>query len=121
MLIKLDNNSYITIKDLDDVLRFGERVVGIVKINGFDLDTKIYHLENNQFIKGGPNLQICDSDLGIINTLDIHGETIKLEHVYNLITDTKTFTISGVKFYDYNSCLDKFLDLENISLMKALI
>jgi|TARA_B110000285_G_scaffold206942_1_gene245907 hypothetical protein len=121
--IELLDGHCINIKDVrvNDVLRFGERVVGIVKINGFDLDTKIYHLENNQFIKGGPNLQICDSDLGIINTLDIHGETIKLEHVYNLITDTKTFTISGVKFYDYNSCLDKFLDLENISLMKALI
>jgi hypothetical protein len=118
----LDGHS-INIKDVcvNDVLRFGERVAGIVKINGSDLDTKIYHLENNQVIKGGPNLQICDSDLGMINTLDIHGETIKEDEIYHLITDTKTFFVNGVKFYDYNSCIDKFVDLENISLYKALI
>ena len=118
----LDGHS-INIKDVcvNDVLRFGERVAGIVKINSSDMDTKIYHLENNQFIKGGPNLQICDSDLGMINTLDIHGETIKEDQVYHLITDTKTFFVNGIKFCDYNSCIDKFLDLENISLLKALI
>ena len=57
----------------------------------------------------------------MINTLDIHGETIKEDQVYHLITNTKTFFVNGVKFCDYNSCIDKFLDLENISLIKALI
>ena len=118
----LDGHS-IDIKDVNvnDVLRFGERVVGIVKINANDLTTKKYHLENNQIIYGGPNLQICDSDLGMINMLDTYGEIIHEKLIYHLITDKKTFYVNGIKFYDYNACIDKFLHLENISLMKALV
>ena len=113
----------VKIKDIrvNDVLNFGERVVGIVKINAKDLVVKRYVLENNYSIIGGPNITICDMDLGMVNTLDIHGEEIKLDYIYHLITDKKTFYINGVKYFDYNSCIDKFLDLENIDLIKALI
>ena len=118
----LDGHS-IDIKDVNvnDVLRFGERVVGIVKINANDLTTKKYYLENDQVIYGGPNLQICDSDLGMINLLDMYGEIIHEKFIYHLITDKKTFYVNGTKFYDYNACIDKFLHLENISLMKVLL
>ena len=121
--IELIDGHSTDIKDVNvnDVLRFGERVVGVVKINANDLTTKKYYLENKQVIYGGPNLQICDSDLGMINMLDMYGEIIHEKTIYHLITDKKTFYVNGIKFYDYNACIDKFLHLENISLMKALV
>ena len=30
--------------------------------------------------------------------------------LYHLLTNTKTFFINGIKFYDYNSCIDLFLE-----------
>ena len=121
--IEMFDGHSVKIKDIkvNDVLKYGERVVGIVEIKADDLDIKNYSLENNENIKCGPNIHICDSDLGMYSTLDMYGESIKINKIYNLITDKKTFNINGVKYFDYNSCIDKFLDLENISLIKALI
>ena len=121
--IEMFDGHSVKIKDIkvNDVLKYGERVVGIVQIKADDLDIKNYSLENNENIKCGPNIHICDSDLGMYSTLDMYGESIKVKKIYNLITDKKTFYINGIKYYDYNSCIDKFLDLENISLIKALI
>ena len=118
----LDGHS-VNIKDVcvNDVLRFGERVAGVVKIKASDLNTKKYHLENNQYVFGGPNLQICDIDLGMINTLDIHAENINVNEIYHLITNKKTFHVCGIKFFDYNSCIDKFLHLKHKSLVKSLV
>ena len=46
---------------------------------------------------------------------------LNAKYIYHLTTDKSTFYINGTKYYDYNSCIDKFLDLENIRLLKALI
>jgi len=121
--IEMFDGHSVKIKNIkvNDVLKYGERVVGIVEIKADDLDIKTYSLENNENITCGPNIHICDSDLGMYSTLDMYGESIRVNKIYNLITDKKTFYINGVKYYDYNSCIDKFLDLENISLIKALI
>lgn len=121
--IELFDGHSINISDINvnDVLKFGERVIGIVKIKADDLDIKEYTLENNNTIKCGPNIHICDTDLGMVSTLDLYGNSINETFVYHLITDKKTFFIDGVKYYDYNSCIDKFLDLESFSLIKALI
>lgn len=107
--------------EVNDVLKFGERVLGIVKIKSNQIELKEYIFENNLILKGGPNLQICDSDLGIISTLDCYGEKIKSKYIYHLITDKRTFMVNGIKLYDYNSCLDKYLSDKNISLIKALL
>ena len=121
--IEMFDGHSVKIKDVkvNDVLKYGERIVGIVEIKADDLDIKNYSLENNENIKCGPNIHICDSDLGMYSTLDMYGESIKVNKVYNLITDKKTFYINGIKYYDYNGCIDQFLDLENISLIKALL
>jgi len=92
-----------------------------VKIKANDLETKQIMIDKRNSIQGGPNLQICDPDLGMMSILDMYGEIIKVKYVYHLITDKKTFHINGVRFYDYNSCIDKYLDLENNKLVKALV
>ena len=121
--LELFDGHSVKIKDINvnDVLKYGERVVGIVEIKADDLDIKTYTLENNLQVTCGPNINICDLDLGMCSTLDMYGESKKVKKVYNLITNKKTFCIDSIKYYDYNSCIDKFLDLENISLIKALI
>lgn len=121
--IELQDGHNVNINEIEvnDVLRFGERVVGIVKIKADDLETKQVMIYKGNSIQGGPNLQICDPDLGMMSILDIYGERIKVKYVYHLITDKKTFYINGVRYYDYNSCIDKYLDLENNNLVKAHI
>jgi hypothetical protein len=121
--IELQDGHNVNIKDVEvnDILRFGERVTGIVKIKADDLEIKKYNLENGNYVIGGPNIQICDSDLGMVNSLDMYGDKVDTKYIYHLTTDNSTFYINGTKYYDYNSCIDKFLDLENIRLLKALI
>jgi len=121
--IELQDGHNVNINEIEvnDVLRFGERVIGIVKIKADDLETKQIMIDKRNSIQGGPNLQICDPDLGMMSILDMYGERIKVKYVYHLITDKKTFHINGVRYYDYNSCIDKYLDLENNKLVKALI
>ena len=102
-------------------MRFGERVIGIVKIKADDLETKQILLNKRTSIQGGPNLQICDSDLGMMSTLDMYGDKIKVKYLYHLITDKRTFYVNGIRYYDYNGCIDKYLYLENNKLVKVLV
>ena len=121
--IELQDGHNVNICDIDvnDVLRFGERVTGIVKIKADDLETKQFILGKQNNVNGGPNLQVCDTDLGMRSTLDMYGEKVKCDYVYHIITKKGTFHVNGIKFYDYNSCVDKYLELENNKLLNVLI
>lgn len=121
--IELQDGHNINICDIEvnNVLRFGERVTGIVKIKADDLEIKQFNLGKQNIVNGGPNLQVCDSDLGMRSTLDMYGEKIKGEYVYHIITNKQTFHVNGIKFYDYNSCIDKYLELNNNKLINVLI
>ena len=124
--IKLQDGNNINIKDvkLNDILSHGERVVGLVKINAEDLNIMRYPFIDGSNITGGPNLNICDNTLGLImNTLDMNGVDNKMcdKYIYNLITDKYTFHVNGNRYYDYNGCIDNFLDLEKPRLLKAII
>lgn len=121
--IELQDGHNVNICDIEvnNILRFGERVTGIVKIKADDLETKQFILGKQNNIHGGPNLHICDSDLGMKSTLDTYGEKVKCDYVYHIITNKRTFHVNGIKFYDYNSCIDKYLELENHKLVKVLI
>jgi hypothetical protein len=121
--IELQDGHNVNICDIEvnNILRFGERVTGIVKIKADDLETKQFILGKQTNIYGGPNLHICDSDLGMKSTLDTYGEKVKYDYVYHIITNKRTFHVNGIKFYDYNSCIDKYLELENHKLVNVLI
>ena len=124
--IKLQNGNDINIKDikLNDILSHGERVVGLVKINAQDLNIMKYKIQNGSYIIGGPNINICNNTLGlVINTLNMDGINNNMcdKYIYNLITDKYTFYVNGIRYYDYNSCIDIFLDLEKYRLLKAII
>jgi hypothetical protein len=117
--IKLKNGNIKPIKNISigDILENGERVYGYVEIETSNLSEKaIYNLaKNKSFV--GCNLNICDKSLGFTSTLELDKKYKNLKFsdncdlkLYHLLTDSKTFNVNGIKFYDYNSCIDLFLE-----------
>jgi hypothetical protein len=125
--IKLKNGTTKTIKSISigDILENGERVYGYVEIDGVNLvEQAAYNLAKNRFITGGSNLNICDRTLGFTTTLDLDKKYKKIrkfddcnDKLYHLLTDAKSFHINGIKFYDYNSCIDLFLEKHRAKLL----
>lgn len=120
--IELQDGHNVNIVDVEvnDVLRFGERVIGIIKIQADDLEIKRFKI-GGSIVSGGPNLQVCDPSLGMRSTLDMYGEKIHEKYIYHLLTDKRTFCVDGIRYYDYNGCIDKYLPLENSILLKSTI
>ena len=108
-LIELEDGNSVKIKDIhvNDILKFGERVLGIVKIDARDIKLFKHTIDDN-VIKGAGNLQIFKTDLGIFdNTLEgtIDSEEIidnKPDFIYQLLTYTHDFNVNGLTIYDYN-------------------
>jgi len=125
--IKLRNGNIKSIKaiSIGDILENGERVYGYVEINGTNLIEQCnYNLAKYKTITGGGNLNICDKNLGFTSTLELQKKykqiniDVKLEDkLYHLLTDYETFHIHGLKFYDYNSCIDLFLEKYRTKLL----
>ena len=111
-LIELEDGRCVSISDIkvNDQLRFGERVLGIVKIDTKNLSQVKKYKIKDKIIVGGPNLWIDDNDLGKFTTLGLDGESIeKPKRLYQLLTDTGSFTICGIKFMDYNSAIEQIM------------
>jgi len=118
--IRMKNGIIKNIKNVSigDVLENGERVYGCVEIDGANiLEEASYNLAKKRCVIGGPNLNICDKSLGFTSTLDLDKKYKRFkigcessDKLYHLLTDNKTFLIDGIKFYDYNSCIDLFLE-----------
>jgi hypothetical protein len=116
--IQLKNGKIKQIKDIEvgDILSKGEKVYGLVIINGNNLNDQFkYNLGNNLVVEGGPNLNICDSKFYFDTTLTLDlSEKIllKTKHnkLYHLLTDKNSFYIENTRFYDYNAAIDLFLE-----------
>lgn len=109
-MIELEDGQSVFIKDVEvnDVLRFGEQVQGIVKTKADDM----FYLRDfkNENLKGSGNISINDPEIGVINTSYLtSGTPIYPDYIYNLITDTGFYHVNGVRIGDYNSGLDQFL------------
>jgi len=112
-LIELEDGRSIPIKEIqvNDQLRFGEQVLGIVEINGKDVDkVKEYEINGFKFI-GSSNLRMYSKDLGgCLSTLDMGGIPVKKpKKLYHIITNSKFFRINGTIFLDYNGGLETIL------------
>lgn len=103
---------------IGDILENGEKVYGIVKINGCNLDKQyIYHLGKENNIHCSQNIHVHnkstnmpDSFLNISNKENIKIEIATNEEcLFHLLTDKKTFWINNTQFYDYNASIDAFL------------
>ena len=100
---------------VNDILVGGEKVYGLVEINGSNLkDTGTYNLGKGLAVHGGPNLNFYLENQ-LMSTLDWHRRngivvytrsSNQLNKLYHLLTDKKTFYIHGVLFLDYNAAVD---------------
>jgi hypothetical protein len=132
----LKNGGIKQIKDLEvgDILKNGERIYGIVKIDGTSVDKQYKYILNNNsnsnnsnnniyaqdktnFVIGGPNLAIYNETHEKILTIDLEIDkkiqvqmAEKEDILYHLLTDKKTFYINNILFGDYNVGIDTILD-----------
>ena len=101
-----------------DKLKNGQLVLSVVEVDGTDINQYSYHFTKNVQIRGGPNLQLYDENLGNVHTLDSQINKVivnKSKKLYHLITSTGKFDVHGYTFYDYNGALDCFLDRDKKS------
>jgi len=130
--ICLKNGSVKNIKDISigDILINGEKVYGIVEIDGKNINEQFqFILGKNLLIEGGPNLVICDPKISFLTTLELsnrsesNSQTKKIQlfknhdKLYHLLTDKKCFIIGDILFYDYNAAIDIFLEKNDQKLL----
>tara|TARA_B100001057_G_scaffold495294_1_gene593950 strand:- start:886 stop:2457 length:1572 start_codon:yes stop_codon:yes gene_type:complete len=110
--IELEDGRLVNIKDVEinEQLRFGERVLGVVEIDATNMNgVGVYKFGDKTFI-GGPNLRIRDNILGNITSLDFYGEQVQdVKKLYHLITDRGFFNLEGIRFFDYNGLLEPII------------
>jgi len=101
--IMTQNNCYVDIDKIkiNDILENGEKVYGIVEIDGSTIIQQFkYNLGENCFVEG------------YMPTFHSQNEIIKNKHrkLYHLLTNKKTFKIENTIFQDYNAAIDRFLE-----------
>ena len=110
-LLEMKDGTKKQIKDIKikDILKNGEKVLGIAKID----TTNLNHIKNYKKlgIIGGPNLQLVNN-LGNVSTYNISGDRVNISsELYHLVTDTKTLSVGKNKFLDFNGSLEVFDDI----------
>ena len=110
--IELEDGRSVSIKDINinDQLKFGERVLGIVKIDGRTVNSvKLYNLENTKITCTG-NIKMIIKDLGVISIHNLNGYKVHNAPIlYNIITDMKSFMINDVRILDYGEGIESLL------------
>lgn len=120
-IIQLANGEekQITEIQIGDVLVEGEKVYGLVEINGATIRQQYnIYLGNDLIVKGGPNLTMCNSknqsnensNNTKINSKMSKKVSKKVNKLYHLLTDKKTMNANNIQFYDYNYCVDIFFN-----------
>ena len=108
IILKNNKKCKITDVNVNDILGSGEKIVGIVEIDGSKIQT--YH---NNLFSGSENVKIYYKNLGIstIKTINskLKANSEKYDKLYHLITDKGFFKINGITFLDYHSNIDTFL------------
>lgn len=111
--MELEDGRLVNIKDIEinDILKFGENVLGVIKIDAKNINKIKEFNINNNIINGSSNLVFKDETLGRYNsTLNMKGiKKNKPKYLYHLITDTKKFMINDLEFFDYSFSLEHCL------------
>jgi len=116
--IEMNDRSYKKIKDINvgDVLQGNNKVYGIVKIDGMDIEQYKYNLGDNCKFEGSPNLIVNIQDNKCFSTLSLDTAKkwfFKHKYLYHLLTDNNLVKINNATLYDYNSSIDFFIQNTN--------
>jgi hypothetical protein len=107
--------------NIGDILEKGEKVYGVIEIYGKNLKQQTsYNLSKNITIEGGTNICFCSPNIPYLSTLDLKlnkKKNLDNDKLYHLLTDRKFFYIKGIRVYDYNACIELFLEKDNIKLL----
>jgi hypothetical protein len=98
--IRLNNGTVKNINNIQpkDVLENGEIVYGVVTINGVDISNQYSYTFGNATIELGANGKTHNNP-----------QLCKQDKLYHLLTDKKTFTCEGIRFYHYNAAVELYL------------
>jgi hypothetical protein len=123
-LISLPDGTSVPIQEIriNDRVAENTKVLGVIKIQGGDVDLYKHTFANGASLCGTKNIHIADSNLGIVNCMQgesmqsesMQSESIKLSDsttpiLYHLLTDTKFFKANQLKINDYNFGIDAYL------------
>jgi hypothetical protein len=112
-LIELELGTQTKIKDveIDDILKFGERVLGTIIIDSQHLfSVNEYQIENNT-LRCSSNILVDINLFEKVNTSYLEGIPLENEtKLYQLITDKGKYYINNLIISDYNAGIEKYLD-----------
>ena len=99
--IKMSDGSYKHLQDIqiNDILENGEKVYGVVQINGQNIIQQYkYHLGDDVYVYG------YDYHWQFENVI-----SNKHNKLYHILTDKGMFNINKTLIHDYNYAIDRFL------------
>jgi hypothetical protein len=100
ILLKSNNSSSLKNIKIKDILENGEKVYGIVEIDGKLLANQYKYILNKKVLEGY-SLDLKCSKSKITNNYS---------KLYHLLTDKGTFKIENLVIKDYNAAIDRFLE-----------
>lgn len=93
-----------------DVLKDGEVVLGTVKVRLSPKNRILNYCLGGSVAFTGTNINILKDNIFNVSKKNYYSiGASKEETLYHLITDVGEFNISGIRVYDYNSLVDKYL------------
>jgi hypothetical protein len=112
-LIELEIGTQTKIQDIeiDDILKFGERVLGTIKIDSKQLHWVNEYCIENTMLRCSANILIGINPFEKTNTSYLEGTPLDDETIlYQLITDKGIYYINDIIISDYNAGIEKYLD-----------
>ncbi len=111
--VTLNNGFLIPISEIEinDILEDNTRVLGIIKMQGKDIEHYKHYFNKDAYICGSKNIHIDDISLGIINCM--RSKSIQIDTtpvLYHLLTDRKFFIANNIRINDYNYGIDAYLN-----------
>jgi hypothetical protein len=113
-LVSLNSGLFIPICEVEvnDVLENNTKVLGVIRIQGNDVNLYKHTFANDAFICGTKNIHIDDINLGKVNCMQSESMRTRSEPMpilYHLLTDSKFFMANAIKVNDYNYGIDVYL------------
>jgi hypothetical protein len=112
--VDIDDGRSIPIKDIGvgHVLRFGEIVTGVVESDGGDVRGVQKYYLGDVTVTAGPNFVVDYPEMGPMSSFAVQSEPARCRKLYHLLTNERSFHIRGLRFGDFDTRLERFVEGE---------